>query len=261
MRILPFLLLLVPGLALAQPSARPSPGTLCRAAIAAAEREHGLPAGLLAAIGRVESGRRDPETGEQGSWPWTMNAEGAGKFFPSKAEAVAEVRQLRAGGMRSIDVGCMQINLHHHPDAFASVEEAFDPLANARYAARFLKELQAARGDWMTAAGHYHSQTPSRAEAYRAQVALRWPEEQRTAGAAPAWQPGWSGAPRPAALAAAPPGTSIRAAPPPTVIRLAGAAPEGERGRGLDAYRAMAIPLATRPSPMLPARNLPGGRG
>ncbi|MFC0384386.1 lytic transglycosylase domain-containing protein [Muricoccus vinaceus] len=257
MRLLAFLLTLLPGLALAQPS----PTGLCRAAIGAAEREYGLPAGLLAAIGRVESGRRDPGTGEQGPWPWTMNAEGRGQFFSSRAEAIAEVRQLRAGGMRLIDVGCMQINLHHHPGAFASLEEAFDPLANARYAARFLKTLQANSGDWMTAAGHYHSQTPSRAEAYRAQVALRWPEEQR-AGAAPAWQPGWSSQqPRPAAPMAGMTGLSIRAAPPPAVLRLAGAAaPEGGRGRDLDAYRAMAIPLATRAAPMMP-RGLPGGRG
>jgi hypothetical protein len=110
-----------------------------------------------------------------------MNAEGTGKFFSSKAEAVAEVRQLRAGGMRLIDVGCMQINLHHHPNAFPSIDEAFDPLANARYAARFLTELKAASGDWMVAAGNYHSHTPHRSEAYRAQVALRWPEEQRLA--------------------------------------------------------------------------------
>jgi len=244
--------------------AQPSPITLCRAAIAAAEREYGLPAGLLAAIGRVESSRRDPATGETGPWPWTMNAEGAGKFFQGKAEAVAELRQLRAGGVRSIDVGCMQINQHHHPNAFSSPEEAFDPLANARYAARFLTELKAASGDWMSAAGHYHSQTPGRAEAYRAQVALRWPEEQRGAGAAPAWQPGWSNAPA-ASLAAASgagagPGASIRAAPAATVIRLPAAAGEAARGRGLDAYRALAIPLATGASPAL-LRGLPGVRG
>ena len=256
---------------------QPSPQGLCRAAIASAEREYGLPAGLLAAIGRVESGRRDPATGEQGPWPWTMNAEGRGKFFPTKAEAVAEVGQLRAGGMRIIDIGCMQINLHHHPGAFASIDEGFDPLANARYAARFLKTLQAASGDWMVAAGHYHSQTPGRAEAYRAQVALRWPEEQQQAGAAPAWQAGWSNQPR-ASLAgnvagafpgrfngAGSPasgmaGLSIRAAPPPAVIRMAGAAPETARGRDLDAYRAMAIPLATRAMPMM-LRSVPGGRG
>ncbi|SHK30399.1 Transglycosylase SLT domain-containing protein [Roseomonas rosea] len=259
MPLLAFLPLLLTLMASPGAMAQPSPTAMCRAAIAAAEREYGLPAGLLAAIGRVESGRRDPLSGEAGPWPWTMNAEGAGKFFPGKAEAVAEVRQLRAGGMRLIDVGCMQINLHHHPNAFPSLEEAFDPLANARYAARFLTELKAASGDWMTAAGHYHSHTPGRAEAYRAQVALRWPEEQRQAGAAPAWQPGWSSAARPP-MAAALPGMSIRSAPPPSIIRMPGAAPEGERGRGLDAYRAMAIPLATRAAPML-VRGLPGVRG
>ncbi|MFH5927521.1 transglycosylase SLT domain-containing protein [Roseomonas xinghualingensis] len=255
MRLITLLLALLPGLALAQPD----PVALCRSAIAVAEREYGLPAGLLAAIGRVESGRRDPGTGETGPWPWTMNAEGSGKFFSSKAEAVAEVRQLRAGGMRLIDVGCMQINLHYHPNAFPSLEEAFEPLANARYAARFLTELKAASGDWMVAAGHYHSQTPHRAEAYRAQVALRWPEEQRLAGTAPAWQPGWSNMPRPAAVAGMS-GLSIRGMPPPSVIRVPGAMAAGERGRGLDSYRSMAIPLAARQAPLL-VRGLPGVRG
>jgi hypothetical protein len=269
MRLLAFLLLMMPGLALAQPT----PTALCRAAIASAEREYGIPAGLLAAIGRVESGRRDPVTGESGPYPWTMNAEGTGKFFPGKAEAVAEVRQLRAGGMRIIDVGCMQINLHHHANAFGSLEDAFDPLINARYAARFLKELQANAGDWITAAGHYHSQTPGRAEAYRAQVVLRWPEEQRVAGAAPAWQAAWSNnAPRPSFAAAPMPGLNIRSAPPPTIIRMPGASGgsssamasagggmDGDRGRGLDSYRSMAIPLATRFAPMM--IRMPGGRG
>ena len=67
-------------------------------------------------------------------------------FFPTREAAIAEVRQLRADGMRLIDVGCMQINLHHHPNAFASLEEAFDPLSNARYAAQFLTELRSATG-------------------------------------------------------------------------------------------------------------------
>jgi hypothetical protein len=253
---LSLLLLILPTLAWAQPS----PIALCRAAIATAERESGLPAGLLAAIGRVESSRRDPETGQTGPWPWTMNAEGTGRFFPSKAEAVAELRQLRARGMRLIDVGCMQINLHHHPNAFASMEEAFDPLANARYAARFLKELYAARGDWLVAAGNYHSQTPHLSEAYRAQVALRWPEEQRNAGSAPSWQPGWRNAGRDQAVVASG-GMAIRGSPPPTIIRSAGTgSTDGERGRGLDSYRAMAIPMAMRPSPVL-LRGLPGVRG
>jgi soluble lytic murein transglycosylase-like protein len=74
--------------------------------------------------------------------------------------------------VRSIDVGCAQINLMYHPSAFASVEQAFDPASNADYAARFLKELRdtTAGGNWMTAAGDYHSLTPELAEPYRQQV-------------------------------------------------------------------------------------------
>ncbi len=121
--------------------ALPAAAGPCEVAIATVEREAGLPPRLLAAIARVESGRRDPATGTVEPWPWTINAEGRGSFFPDKAAAIAAVRSLQAQGMRSIDIGCMQINLRYHPSAFASLEEAFDPLANARYAARFLNEL------------------------------------------------------------------------------------------------------------------------
>ncbi len=70
-----------------------------------------------------------------------------------RPQAVAAVRAMQARGIQSIDVGCGQINLMHHPDAFASLEQAFDPQANAVYAARFLKELFAQTGDWNKAAG------------------------------------------------------------------------------------------------------------
>src|SRR4051812_40653052 len=84
------------------------PGLQCRQAIAAAEREYRLPAGLLPAIARVESARQDPVTGAPTPWPWTINAEGRGRVFDTKAEAVAEVEALRARGVRLIDVGCLQ---------------------------------------------------------------------------------------------------------------------------------------------------------
>ena len=103
-----------------------------------------MPAHLLAAISRVESGRRDPATGAVHPWPWSVNAEGQGASYDTKAEAVAAVRAMQANGVRSIDVGCGQINLMYHPDAFPSLELAFDPQANAAYAAKFLKELSRA---------------------------------------------------------------------------------------------------------------------
>jgi hypothetical protein len=145
-------------------------GAVCRAALVAAEARYAIPAGLLQAIGIVESGRLNEATGARQPWPWTINVEGEGHFFDTKAQAVTWVRQAQTRGTRSIDIGCAQVNLMHHPAAFASLEQAFDPAANADYAARFLRELRAAAGNWMTAVGYYHSQTPDLAAAYRQQV-------------------------------------------------------------------------------------------
>lgn len=137
---------------------------------------HRLAPGLLSAIARVESGRTDPRTGMFTPWPWTINAEGQGRFFDTKAEAVAAVQVLQARGVQVIDVGCMQINLFYHPQAFDSIEQAFDPAANARYAGLFLKRLAGAQADWEQAAAHYHSATPERGEAYRQKVMAHWPQ-------------------------------------------------------------------------------------
>ena len=68
--------------------------------------------------------------------------------------------------MRSIDVGCMQVNLLHHPQAFATLEQAFDPPTNARYAARFLISLFHQTADWPKAGALYHSATPEIAADY-----------------------------------------------------------------------------------------------
>lgn len=237
--------------------AQEEPGALCRAAIRAEEAAAGIPPGLLQAIGRVESGRRDPATGRIAPWPWTINAEGRGHFFQTREEAIAAVRQLQAGGMRSIDVGCMQVNLAAHPNAFPSLEAAFDPVTNARYAARFLSELQATRRDWARSAGNYHSNTPERAESYRAMVLAAWPEEQRRAA-----DPNAQAADA-LALARLRGAVPVRAAwslangaDRARMIPLAGqqatqgGAPGGARtGRGLDAYRAAPfMGAASRPA-------------
>ncbi len=76
--------------------------------------------------------------------------------------------------MRSIDVGCMQVNLMYHPNAFASLDEAFDPSANAQYAARFLNALYGASGSWVQATAAYHSETPAIGADYQRRVMARW---------------------------------------------------------------------------------------
>jgi soluble lytic murein transglycosylase-like protein len=135
-----------------------------------AERAHGLPAHLLSAISKVESGRWHAASGAILAWPWTVTAGGKGRFLPSKKAAIAEVERLRARGVRNIDVGCMQVNLHYHPEAFASLEEAFDPRRNVAYATRFLLELKARWGSWTRAVGNYHSNTPALSGRYRVKV-------------------------------------------------------------------------------------------
>jgi len=237
------------GLAQAQP---PQPGadpTLqCRAAIARAEQEAQIPAGLLQAIGRVESGRRNPETGTVGPWPWTINAEGRGRYFPDRSAAIAAVRELQGRGVRIIDVGCMQVNLHHHPRAFASLEEAFEPVSNARYAAQFLTQLHAARSDWMTAAGHYHSHTPVLAEAYRARVQTAWTGTQ----ARQAEDRTLAGTRLPSQVATAAP-TGLSLTNREDRVQVLPAAANAGGGRGLDAYRANPIPITGRQIAMVPS--------
>jgi hypothetical protein len=155
------------------------PRDLCARAIAREEREEGIPARLMQAIALTESGRWDPQRGVKVAWPWTINAEGEGRYFPSMGAAIAAVRTLKARGVNSIDVGCMQVNLRYHGDAFADLTEAFDPDTNVAYAADFLKTLYQQTGSWTEAVGRYHSATPEFNIPYKARVLAAWNNEHR----------------------------------------------------------------------------------
>ncbi len=216
-------------------------GAMCRAALTAAEAKYGIPTGLLQAIGVVESGRRDEATGRREPWPWTVNAEGEPHVFDNKEQAVGWVQQVQARGMRSIDIGCGQVNLAYHPTAFASLQEAFDPITNADYAGRFLKELHdtSAGGNWMTAVGYYHSQTPELAEPYRQQVQAAL---SGSGGPGPVPVPARGSDPTPPFGASGPLQSVAAARPEPA--RVLPVAMSGTVGRGLDAYRAAPIQMA-----------------
>jgi hypothetical protein len=151
----------------------------CRSAALMLEQSAGLPPGLLLAIGQVESGRLDPATGRVDPWPWTANHADEGRYFASAQEAIAWVAAQQASGNRSIDVGCFQVNLQYHPDAFASLAEAFEPAANARYAAGLLNRLHERSGNWQTAAALYHSADPLEGQWYGSRVVAAWTEGDR----------------------------------------------------------------------------------
>ena len=144
----------------------------CKDAVAAAERRWHTPPGLLLAMARTESGRPLPPDPGLQPWPWAMDADGRAMYSDAKEAALAWTRGQLASGAQRVDVGCMQVNLQMHPNAFRSLDEAFDPAANADYAAHFLVNLaQEAGGNWYQAVGWYHSRTPDLAAAYRERVA------------------------------------------------------------------------------------------
>jgi hypothetical protein len=146
---------------------------LCAVALRQAEQRYHLPPALLVSIARAESGRPITSLTDIRPWPWTIDADGSGLFLDSKAVAIAWLRQ-QALHHSFVDVGCMQVDLNYHPDAFSTLDEALDPAANADYAARLLVDLyrgEAARS-WDIAVGLYHSHTSLLAEEYRDRVAL-----------------------------------------------------------------------------------------
>jgi hypothetical protein len=283
-------------LALAPAAAWASPAALCRQAILRNERAFGIPDQFLNAIGRVETGRPDPETGSRAPWPWSVNAEGEGHYYPTRQAAIDAVRAFQARGVRSIDVGCLQVNLLYHPDAFASLDQAFDPEANARYAATLLRSLFQETGSWPHAAAAYHSHTPALGADYQRQVLQAWAEPLDGPGEAsqdPASSPGPRPLPalplpearpllapaplfaRPGAARGAgslygrPAGAPLPGGAGPSLAGLGGvpgpvATPSvpglvPALGRDLAAYRRMPVRLAINPPPPPPPVRLASG--
>ncbi len=147
-------------------TAKPNAMDICEAAAKQAAQTSHVPVNVLRAITRTETGRK--HNGRFGPWPWTVNMEGKGSWFESDDAARAYVYKHFKRGARSFDVGCFQINYRWHHTEFSSLDEMFDPLAGANYAAKFLEALHQELGSWEEAAGAYHSRTPRHANRYKA---------------------------------------------------------------------------------------------
>lgn len=134
------------------------------------EYQYRIPADALYSIALQETGKLHSEKKIKIVWPWTVNVEGEGYFFNTKYEAVRFVKQQLMKGISSIDVGCMQVNLKHHPEAFKSIEDAFEPKHNIDYGAKFLRSKYDQLGNWHKAIAHYHSATDSLGKKYKDNV-------------------------------------------------------------------------------------------
>ena len=170
--LITLLVLLQPLFAEAAPQVKiTDPAFICSQATRNMEKKHHIKQHLLTTISSIESGRWNEKAQQTLAWPWTINAQGKGYFFDTKADAIKKVRELQSQGITSIDVGCMQVNLLYHGHEFANLEQAFDPVHNVEYAAKFLRNLYKANDhDWLKAAMSYHSSLPEKANVYRKKI-------------------------------------------------------------------------------------------
>lgn len=148
----------------------------CHALTNLKEKTGGIPQNLLTSISLAETGRWNPEKREMFAWPWTVTWGGKGHYYPTKQVAIDIVNKLQDAGIKNIDVGCMQINMVYHPNAFKNLEEAFNPESNIEYARRFLTGLHKSTGSWIQAAANYHSTSPRLNLNYQTKILKIWRE-------------------------------------------------------------------------------------
>ena len=141
------------------------------------EKKYDLPIKLLSSVSIIETGRRHPLLQTVSSWPWSVNHLGRSFYFDTKTDAIKFVSNLIKQGHRSIDVGCMQVNLKHHPQAFQTLQQAFDPKNNIAYAAKLLKNHYLNNASWVKAIAHYHSGETTRGREYANKVLKVWQEK------------------------------------------------------------------------------------
>lgn len=136
----------------------------CDAAALRAASNYGVPPQVMLAITRAETGRSSD--GELRPWPWAVNQAGTSHWFDTPEEATDFVAGAMQEGYSNLDLGCFQLNLRWHGENFPTVEDMFDPVNNADYAARFLVENHERTGNWVDAVAAYHSTRPEDAAAY-----------------------------------------------------------------------------------------------
>lgn len=124
---------------------------VCESAMQSAAARHGVPLGVLYAVGLTETGKRGSLK------PYAMNIEGKAYFGTGVEDVVAHFQAARSKGVRQIDLGCMQINHHYHGGKFPSLAAMLDPRANVDYATSFLKDLRRREGSWTMAVARYHA--------------------------------------------------------------------------------------------------------
>ncbi|MBB6254257.1 transglycosylase SLT domain-containing protein [Nitrospirillum iridis] len=136
----------------------------CLDHILQAEKEAGVPSGLLLAVALVESGQ------SISSEAYAVNVKGTVHFASTPNAAAKYLRDPKGNLRQDATVGCMQLSLSDHKAAFRPVEKIVDPKENVQYAARMLARLRATAGSWAAAVARYNGGSGKTAHAYACKV-------------------------------------------------------------------------------------------
>lgn len=143
-------------------------GPGCTMYILQAEKDYGIPRGLLLSLSLVESGLG----GEP--YPWAINMAGKSIWAESRDDAVRRMTDSRGNIRRNTMAGCMQLSVFLHGRQFSSTEDLLTPRQNVDYAARYLKRHYNRFGDWVLAVKRYNGGTTAQKAAYACRIWNTW---------------------------------------------------------------------------------------
>ncbi len=129
--------------------------------------EYKIPSTVLYGIAYAESGKKI-KPGVYKPWPWTLNVAGVARRYPTRVAAYKGLMFFLKRGIKSIDIGLMQVNWLYHHKKLGTPWQALEPVNNTRTGAYILREEYLIAKNWKTAIGRYHSPGQKPAQRKRA---------------------------------------------------------------------------------------------
>ena len=115
-----------------------------------------VPAKYLYAVALTETETR-LKNGHSSPWTWTINYRGKSYFYQNRRSMYVAATKLVHHKHQLFDVGMMQVNWRWHKQRVGSLWQLTAPETNVRVACEIMKDGYRVSGDWIKAAGYYHS--------------------------------------------------------------------------------------------------------
>ncbi|MCK4842445.1 MAG: transglycosylase SLT domain-containing protein [Methylococcales bacterium] len=118
--------------------------------------ENNIPTVILYAVALAESATKIKPRHYK-PWPWTLNVAGIPRRYSTRKSAYKGLIYFLQQGVKSIDIGIMQINWRYHHKKLGTPWQALEPIHNIQTGASILNGEYKITGEWKQAIGRYHS--------------------------------------------------------------------------------------------------------